>query len=77
EEAISSYDQAVKFKPDFHEAWYNKACCYAIENNIEKAIENLQIAINFNPEECREWAKNNSDFDSIRDDERFKALMQK
>ena len=76
EETITSYDQALKFKPDFHQAWYNKACCYALQGNIEQALENLQKAINLSLDECREWAKTDSDFDSIRKDERFQALIQ-
>ena len=75
EEAISSYDKAVEFKPDDHQAWYNKSCIYALQSNIEQAIENLQIAINLHPEKVREWTKTNSDFDAIREDERFQALL--
>jgi Flp pilus assembly protein TadD len=75
EEAISSYDKAVEFKPDKHQAWYNKACGYALQGNIEQAIENLQTAINLHPE-VREWAKNNSDFDAIREDKRFQELIK-
>ncbi|MEH2192778.1 MAG: tetratricopeptide repeat protein [Nostoc sp.] len=76
EEAIASYDQALKFQPDNHNAWYNKACCYASQNNVELALENLQEAININPDEYREMAKTDSDFDSIREDKRFQALIQ-
>jgi tetratricopeptide (TPR) repeat protein len=76
EEAIASLDQALKFKPDKHQFWYNKACCYALQGNVEQAIENLQQAINLSPDECREMAKTDSDFDSIRDDERFQSLIQ-
>ncbi|TFI52074.1 tetratricopeptide repeat protein [Mastigocladus laminosus UU774] len=75
-EAVASYDKAVEIKPDLHQAWYNKACCYALQGNIEQAIANLQRAISLNPE-YREKAKTNSDFDSIRDDERFQALIQR
>ncbi|MFN9614110.1 MAG: TPR end-of-group domain-containing protein [Dolichospermum sp.] len=42
---------------------------------MEQAIENLQIAINLYPEKVREWTKTNSDFDAIREDERFQALF--
>ncbi|QLE42510.1 tetratricopeptide repeat protein [Nostoc sp. C052] len=76
EEAIASYDQALKFQPDLHEAWYNKACSYALQVNIEQALENLQKAINLNHDEYRKMAKTDSDFDAIREDERFQALIE-
>ncbi|MEH2197078.1 tetratricopeptide repeat protein [Nostoc sp.] len=76
EEAIASYDQALKLKPDYYEAWFNKACCYALQGNIEQALENLQQAINLNPDKYREMAKTDSDFDGIREEERFQALIQ-
>jgi hypothetical protein len=46
------------------------------KDNIEQAIENLQQAINLNPDEYRQMAKTDSDFDSVREDERFQALIQ-
>ncbi|MEH2144575.1 tetratricopeptide repeat protein [Nostoc sp.] len=76
EETITSYDQALKFKPDYYLAWYNKACCYTLQGNIEQALENLQKAINLSADKCREWAKIDSDFDSLREDERFQALIK-
>ena len=76
EEAISSYDKAVEFKPDFHEAWYNKACSYSLQGNIEQAIENLKTAISLNLDKYREMAKTDSDFDAIREDERFQELIK-
>ncbi|MBN4002635.1 tetratricopeptide repeat protein [Nostoc sp. LPT] len=76
EEAIASYDQALKFKPDYSSPFYNKACYYALQGNIEQALENLQQTINLNPDKYREMAKSDSDFDSIREDERFQALIQ-
>ncbi|MEH2446474.1 MAG: tetratricopeptide repeat protein [Nostoc sp.] len=48
---IASYYQALKFKPDKHEAWYNKACSYALQGKIELALENLQQAINLSPDD--------------------------
>jgi hypothetical protein len=39
-------------------------------------IQNLQRTINLNPDEWREMAKTDSDFDSIRCDVRFQALIQ-
>ncbi|NJR16132.1 MAG: tetratricopeptide repeat protein, partial [Calothrix sp. CSU_2_0] len=73
-EAIASYEEVLKFKPDDDAAWYNRACTYGVLGNIDTAIENLQTAINLNPE-CREMAKTDTDFDAIRDDGRFQALI--
>jgi tetratricopeptide (TPR) repeat protein len=75
EEAIASYDKAIQLKPDDHKAWYNKACCYALQDNLEMALTNLGQAIALNPDKYRDMAKTDTDFDSIRHDERFQALV--
>ena len=74
EEALQSYDQALQIQPDFANAYYNKACCYGLQQNIELAIETLQHAIALDSK-YRELAKTDSDFDGIRQDERFRALI--
>jgi tetratricopeptide (TPR) repeat protein len=76
EEALISFDKALEIKPDLQQAWYNKAACYALQGNVEQALENLQQAINLNPDTYRELPKTDSDFDSIREDDRFQALIQ-
>jgi tetratricopeptide (TPR) repeat protein len=76
EEAIASYDKALEIKPDHTSAFYNKACCYALHSQIDQAIHNLQQAIDLNPDKYREMAKTDSDFDRIRSDVRFQALIQ-
>ncbi|AFY33448.1 tetratricopeptide repeat protein [Calothrix sp. PCC 7507] len=53
EEASAAYDKALEFQPDDDSAIHNKACCYSLQGNIEQAIENLQIAINLNPEKAK------------------------
>lgn len=68
QDAIASYDQALSIKADKHEAWYNKACCYGLLGNADLAIENLQKVIRLHPDECREMAKTDSDFDKIGED---------
>jgi len=74
EEAIKCYDKALEINPDDDYAWYNKACAYALQNNIDLALENLKKAISLNPE-CRKIAKNDEDFDSIRDNQCFQELI--
>ncbi len=74
EEAIQSYDKALEIKPDYENAYYNKACCYGLQEKVGLAIETLQQAIAFDPKK-RELAKTDPDFDRIRNDERFQALV--
>ncbi|MBV9387655.1 MAG: hypothetical protein JOZ78_14640 [Chroococcidiopsidaceae cyanobacterium CP_BM_ER_R8_30] len=57
-------------------SWYNKVCCYASQINAELALENLQQAINLNPDKYRQMAITASAFDKIRQDERFQALIR-
>ncbi len=45
DEAIESFDKALEMKPDYASAYYNKAACYALQRQIEFAIENLQPAV--------------------------------
>ena len=74
-EALADCEQAIKQNPKHESGYYGKACCYALQGEIEQAIDNLQKAIDIAPRRSRREAKHNPDFDSIRDDERFRALM--
>jgi superkiller protein 3 len=46
-----------------------------LQGDIERAIENLTQAIHLNPKQYRELAKTDADFDAIRPDDRFEALL--
>jgi tetratricopeptide (TPR) repeat protein len=74
-EALAECEQAIKQDPKHESGYYGKACCYALQGEIGEAIDNLQKAIDIAPRRSRREAKHNPDFDSIRDDERFRALM--
>jgi tetratricopeptide (TPR) repeat protein len=75
-DAIKSYDKALEIKSDSANAWYNRAYAYGDLGDVDKAIENLQTAINLDAK-YREMAKTDADFDSIRNDTRFQALLIK
>jgi len=75
-EALADCEQAIKQDPKHESGYYGKACCYALQGEIGQAIDNLQKAIDIAPRLSRREAKHNPDFDSIRDDEGFRALMQ-
>lgn len=75
EQEIASYDKAIELKPDYANAWFNKACVYGFKGDADQTIENLAKAIELDPKN-RENAKNESDFDLVRNDERFKQLLE-
>lgn len=75
EDAITSYDKVLQFNPSKHEVFYNKARCCALQTDTEAAIANLSSAIALNPDKYRDRAKTDLDFYSIRQDERFQALV--
>ncbi len=55
EAAITSYDQALKIKPDYHQAWYNRG--YALNNlgRTEEAIASYDQALKFKPDLHKAW----------------------
>jgi tetratricopeptide (TPR) repeat protein len=75
EDALSSYHRAIELNPKSANAWYSKACLYALQQNLDAAISHLQTAIDLDPE-YRDMAKTDTDFDSIRDCDRFLALLE-
>jgi tetratricopeptide (TPR) repeat protein len=75
-EAIASCKEALAYKPDHPQAWFNIACSQSRLGEIDQAIASLQKAIEINPK-FREDAKTDSDFDAIRQDDRFQQLLTK
>ncbi|WP_180963259.1 tetratricopeptide repeat protein, partial [Fischerella thermalis] len=59
---------------DYANAYYNKAACYALQPQLELALENLQQAINLNPR-YRQQAETDIDFELIAKDKRFRQLI--
>ncbi|MBW4574321.1 MAG: hypothetical protein KME08_03460 [Aphanothece sp. CMT-3BRIN-NPC111] len=74
-EALPECEQAIKQNPKHESGYYAKACYYAIQGEVEQAVDNLQKVIDIAPRCSRREAKHNPDFDSIQDDERFRALV--
>jgi tetratricopeptide (TPR) repeat protein len=74
EDAIISFDKALEHESNYQAAWYHKACCYALQGQAELSSASLKTSIELNLK-YREKARTNSDFDSIRDDDRFQALI--
>jgi tetratricopeptide (TPR) repeat protein len=75
EEAIASYDKAIEYKPDDNIVWYNRACVHALAGEINLAFADLTEAFRLNPEESRKLAATNSELEPLRENPRFKTLL--
>jgi tetratricopeptide (TPR) repeat protein len=71
-EASEVFEEGLAAAPTHSGLHYNLACTRALNGEPDAAFEHLQIAIEDYPGFV-ELARNDSDFDSIRDDPRFPA----
>ena len=55
EEAIAAYNQAIKIKPDYSEAWYAKASLLYQLQRYEEAVVAYEKIIQIQPEEAHAW----------------------
>jgi tetratricopeptide (TPR) repeat protein len=65
---------ALEKHPDAWQGFFNAGCLEARSGDPERAFDYLQRAIELEPD-AREHAQKDSDFDSIRADERFRSLV--
>jgi tetratricopeptide (TPR) repeat protein len=60
--------------PDNPSVLYNLACAECLAGDTEAALEHLTRAVELNPKTA-EWAREDTDFDAIRDEPRFVATV--
>jgi tetratricopeptide (TPR) repeat protein len=60
--------------PEAWQGYYNLACIEARAGDKEAALRNLARAAELEPERVPQFAADDSDFDSVRDDDRFLAV---
>ncbi len=72
--AFNEYKEAIRIDPLYDISHYNLGCLYSKKADNEKAIFHLKKAISLN-KECKEWAKDDTDFNNIRHDKAFKELI--
>jgi tetratricopeptide (TPR) repeat protein len=64
----------VEAHPQYAELFYNLACCESLAGRTTDAVDHLRRAIEMS-ERFRAYAKDDSDFDPIRDEPAFKELI--
>jgi tetratricopeptide (TPR) repeat protein len=75
-EAADGGGEAVEAHPEYAGLLYNLACSESLAGRTEDAIEHLRLAIE-KSERFRSFAADDSDFDPIRDEPAFKALVER
>jgi hypothetical protein len=64
----------VEAHPHYADLFYNVACCESLAGRTTEAVDHLRRAIDMS-ERFRAYAKDDSDFDPIRDEPAFKELI--
>jgi tetratricopeptide (TPR) repeat protein len=74
EAVIEQGRELIEANPQYPLALYNLACCESLSGRSEDAIGHLRQAID-GREQLREYAKEDSDLDAIREEPAFKELV--
>jgi serine/threonine protein kinase/Tfp pilus assembly protein PilF len=76
EQALEWLNRALSIDPEDAMIVYGAACVHAVAGRKEASIDYLEKALSTG---CfhRDWVERDSDFDSLRDHPRFKALLSK
>jgi quercetin dioxygenase-like cupin family protein len=74
EGALAILEDGLRVNPDDAVLHYGVACAQALGGHTEEALASLARAIELRPD-AREWARNDSDFDSLSEDQRFNSLI--
>ena len=72
--ALADFEQLLQLTPNDSRAIYNAACVYARQGQLDSALQRLRRAIDLDST-WRETASSDSDFDALRTDSGFIALM--
>jgi tetratricopeptide (TPR) repeat protein len=74
DKSLEAFDKAIELKPDYADAWYNKACAYSLKGDKENALKNLSKAIELDAK-YKEEAKGDEYFKNLWNDEDFKRIV--
>ena len=74
DQAETEYLQAIALDPSHPKPYYNLACIHALRNKNDQALPFLEKAFALSPT-LRQDAAADPDFDTLRNDPRFQALL--
>lgn len=74
DDALKWYDKALEIE-NYVWSYYGKASIYGRLGDVDNTVKYLKIAINMDPT-IKECVKTERDFDPVRDDSKFKALVK-
>ena len=75
-EAADRGRELAAANPQYADLFYNVACCESLAGRTTDAVDHLRHAIDMS-ERFRAYAQDDSDFDPIRDEPAFKALIDR
>ncbi len=76
EQARAWAGKATMLDPSNPACWYNAACTYAQIGEFDESIDALENSIDAGMADVR-WIENDPDFEPLRDNDRFKALLER
>jgi hypothetical protein len=74
ENAIRYAGRAIKLRPEWHDAYYDRACWLSLSGQVEKAAKDLRFALGKGGIDLLTAAAD-SDLDAVRSDPRFSDLL--
>jgi tetratricopeptide (TPR) repeat protein len=76
EQAMECAQKLINLDSENFWGWYGKASFQALLGYKQASLTNLKEAVRLNPDAAQSRAKNTTNFDELREDEQFKALME-
>jgi len=74
-DAIHLLTEGISFNPNGHDLYYNRACCYSILGEKEKAIKDLKEALTLFPSIIK-YIRIDKDFYNLYDQKEFLELIK-
>ena len=75
EESIKLYTEGIKYNPQMSVLYYNRACCYALLNEFEKSLDDIQIATQISPS-LLDYMKSDDELVQVKKLPRYQAMYQ-